>query len=73
MVFRELVSKWRIRQQYLNDEKRRIQRAVRGLLDTVEITALTDELQKRLREPSGNPPGRDGPGNNRVDAGAEAN
>ncbi|HEX9075380.1 MAG TPA: hypothetical protein VF932_06350 [Anaerolineae bacterium] len=55
-----------------NDEKRRIERAVRGLLDTAEITALTNELQKRLRERSGNPPGRDGPGKNRVDAGVEA-
>jgi hypothetical protein len=29
-----------------------LKRAVRGLLDTVEITGLTDELQRRLRERS---------------------
>lgn len=40
----------RSRQSFLNDENRRIERALRRLLDTVEITALTDELQKRLRE-----------------------
>ena len=40
------------RKKFLENDKSRIERGVRGLLDTVEITGLTDELQKRLRERS---------------------